>query len=282
MTVMVYLARPVDLDQLTDVQLGELSRTKKNLINRGALVYDPAAAFAVRSGVPPSKAIVEVNSYAVLQADALVAFWPEARTVGVPMEIQLALSAGKPVLVVSSVADESWSLAHLPTVRSVTPQDLSALIQQAQEQPKTGLEDVIKVKVQPGSMLPSRSYLGDCGFDLTVSEDIEIEPDSFVDVPCGVAIELPDGVWGLITGRSSTLRKHNLLVALGVIDTGYRGPLFAGVRNMDSENTFYARKGMRLAQLIPLPNNATYTRMEEVERLAGSDRGEAGFGSSGS
>lgn len=124
----------------------------------------------------------------------------------------------------------------------------------------------------------TRSHVGDAGLDLYCSEDVTIPPGQFEDIPVGVSVELPEGFWGLLTGRSSTLRKRGLMVAQGVIDQGYRGPLFAGVWNLTGEPV-KALRGERLAQLILLPLWAG--GVESVLFLSGSSRGSAGFGSSG-
>jgi dUTP pyrophosphatase len=107
-----------------------------------------------------------------------------------------------------------------------------------------------------------------------------IEPSTFVDVPLGVAIKVPEGTWGLLTARSSTLRKHGLMVAQGVIDCGYTGPLFAGVWNM-TDKPVKIEPGMRLVQYILMTNASLDVDAQEVEELPKTDRGASGFGSSG-
>lgn len=124
----------------------------------------------------------------------------------------------------------------------------------------------------------TRAHVGDAGLDLYCSEDVTILPGRFEDIPVGVSVELPGGFWGLLTGRSSTLRKRGLMVAQGVIDQGYRGPLFTGVWNLTAEPVRVSR-GERLAQLILVP--LWEGGVESVLFLSGSSRGSAGFGSSG-
>ena len=134
--------------------------------------------------------------------------------------------------------------------------------------------------IQPGGdqHLPTRAYTGDAGWDLYVSESVDILPGQFADVPCGVGVALPEDTWGMLTGRSSTLRNRGLLVHQGVIDQGYRGPLFAGVFNLGSD-VAVVEAGARIAQLIVVPMHVH--RVEYVDRLRPGERGSAGFGSSG-
>lgn len=132
--------------------------------------------------------------------------------------------------------------------------------------------------VESAEELLSRAYPGDAGFDLFCRGGHWIGPGESVDVPLGVRVQLPEGWWGLLTGRSSTLRRRGLLVAQGVIDQGYRGPLYAYVRNM-TEETVRVRDGERLAQLIPLP--LFPGTIELVEDLEDHARGSNGYGSSG-
>lgn len=130
------------------------------------------------------------------------------------------------------------------------------------------------------ALSPTKAYEDDAGFDLYCDDDLVIEPSTFVDVPLGVAIKVPEGTWGLLTARSSTLRKHGLMVAQGVIDCGYTGPLFAGVWNM-TDKPVHVTRGMRLVQYILINNASLNVQAREVAELPKTDRGASGFGSSG-
>lgn len=146
-----------------------------------------------------------------------------------------------------------------------------------------GEEPVLRVKPHSAADLdrtPSQAKPGDVGLDLYVSEARTIGPGDFVDVPCGVSVRLPDGYWALITGRSSTLRRRGLLVANGIIDTGYTGPLFAGVQNLGRQDV-HVDAGERLAQLILLPNVADRLVVQVTSELGDTPRGATGFGSTG-
>lgn len=128
--------------------------------------------------------------------------------------------------------------------------------------------------------MPMRAHPDDAGWDLFVSQATVIPPHGFQDVPSGVSLQLPNGYWGMLTGRSSTIRKRGLLVVQGIIDTGYTGELFSAVWNLTSEPVTLER-GERVAQLIILPNATARTLMVEAEALKSTSRGSAGFGSSG-
>lgn len=132
----------------------------------------------------------------------------------------------------------------------------------------------------PTATAPTKAYPDDAGFDLYCDADLVIQPSTFVDVPLGVAIKVPEGTWGLLTARSSTLRKHGLMVAQGIIDCGYTGPLFAGVWNMTNQPVEITR-GMRLVQYILIHNASLSVQAQQVAELPKTDRGASGFGSSG-
>ncbi|CAB4177868.1 Dut dUTPase [uncultured Caudovirales phage] len=132
----------------------------------------------------------------------------------------------------------------------------------------------------PTGLAPTKAYDDDAGFDLYCDAEVVIEPSTFVDIPLGVAIKVPEGTWGLLTARSSTLRKHGLMVAQGIIDCGYTGPLFAGVWNM-TDQPIRIEAGTRLVQYILMHNASLQVEAQEVVELPKTNRGAAGFGSSG-
>ena len=67
--------------------------------------------------------------------------------------------------------------------------------------------------------------------------------------------------------------------APGTIDSGYRGEITVIVVNHDRDNAVELRRGDRIAQLVI--QRVEHARFEVVERLPGSARGAAGYGSTG-
>lgn len=127
---------------------------------------------------------------------------------------------------------------------------------------------------------PTRAHDDDAGLDLYVHGEYTIEPGEMVDLDLGVAIKSPPGTWTLLTGRSSTMRNRGLLVAQGVIDPGYTGPLYATVHNLRREPVV-VHDGDRIAQLIVFANWTQSVVALEVTQLPETARGSKGFGSSG-
>ena len=102
----------------------------------------------------------------------------------------------------------------------------------------------------------------------------------FYEYGTGLAMEIPEGYVGLIFPRSSISKTdHYLRNSVGVVDSGYRGeikirmstPLLGGVEY---------KEGDRVAQLIIM--KLPWVNLQEVEELSDTDRGDGGFGSTGS
>lgn len=138
----------------------------------------------------------------------------------------------------------------------------------------------VDYRLEEGARRPFKRHSGDAGWDLSASRAVTIRPGETVDVHTDIYISMPPRLYARITGRSSSLRKHRLLVNEGIIDNGYRGELFVCVHNM-GEEPVEVRPGMRLAQV--LFHVIEDVRWSEVDELPGSPdgRGDAGFGSTG-
>lgn len=108
-----------------------------------------------------------------------------------------------------------------------------------------------------------------------------LEPGQRATVGTGVAIALPDGYAAFVVPRSGLASKHGITIvnSPGTVDAGYRGEIKVALLNTDSSMPYSVAVGDRIAQLIIMP--VTRARFIEVERLPGSDRGEGGFGSTG-
>lgn len=128
---------------------------------------------------------------------------------------------------------------------------------------------------------PTYAHPGDAGADLRSSEALVIGPGQRALVGTGVSIALPDGYVAFVVPRSGLAAKRGITVlnSPGTVDAGYRGELKVTLLNTDLEESFEVEVGDRIAQLIIMP--VMRAEFVPVNDLSASDRGEAGFGSTG-
>lgn len=136
------------------------------------------------------------------------------------------------------------------------------------------------VKLREGAHIPQKAHEDDAGFDLYASEDFLLKAHSFGCVPTAISMELPRGTEAQVRPRSGLAARHGITVlnAPGTIDAGYRGEVKVILIN-HGDNDFEITAGMRIAQLVI--SSVINTSFVEVSSLDRSDRGEGGFGSSG-
>lgn len=284
MTKVLYLAQPLD-------HLGaDLARDIADRVSHSAgvvgwLAYRPGGAWDNTALAEVGPEVELLNREALHLADAVIAVLPSGvKTVGVPREIEWAVQNNVPVLVVTD--SKSWALADVATVNPGERPVREAVLSWLDGIEKAEPSQTVRFHVGEGGTLPQRHHAGDAGFDLYASETVEVKPGGFLDVPTAVHAALPEGVYARITGRSSTWRTKGLIVVEGIIDTGYRGPLFAGVWNARSEYPVVIEEGERVAQLVLHDNISALVGVntidrESFDRLPGDGRGAAGFGSTG-
>lgn len=120
------------------------------------------------------------------------------------------------------------------------------------------------------------------GADLyaAINETITIAPHTTKKIPTGIAIELPRGTFGAIFARSGIATKRGLRPSncTGVIDADYRGDVIVALHN-DTDQIQTINPQERIAQLIILPH--FLIKMNQVEELSETVRGDTGFGDSG-
>lgn len=136
-------------------------------------------------------------------------------------------------------------------------------------------------KLDPAATLPRRAREGDAGLDLAANTDAKVRPGERALIPTGLAVAIPAGHAGLVLPRSGLASRQGLTLANapGLIDSGYRGEVTIAVVNLDPEETVEIHKGDRIAQLLLVP--FAHAEPAEVEKLSASERGGAGFGSTG-
>ena len=116
--------------------------------------------------------------------------------------------------------------------------------------------------------------------DLRAAEDVELKKGEYKLIPLGVAMQLPEGYEAHVLPRSSTFKKHKIILAnsIGIIDNDYCGdgdewhfPAYA------TEDTFI-KKNDRICQ-FRIVKNQPEIMFEVVDILGNDDRG--GLGSTG-
>lgn len=138
-------------------------------------------------------------------------------------------------------------------------------------------------KLHRNAVIPSYALDGDAGLDLTAITYTTDAKNNVIEYFTGLAVEIPEGYVGLIFPRSSVYKTDLILSnCVGVIDSNYRGEI--SFKFKMPPNTFFAslkryQDGNRVGQLIILPYPTI--EPEEATELSVTNRGEAGFGSTG-
>ncbi|MBN1807918.1 MAG: dUTP diphosphatase [Planctomycetes bacterium] len=133
-----------------------------------------------------------------------------------------------------------------------------------------------------GLELPEYKTAGSSGMDLhaAVEEEETIEPGGIALVPTGLKMAIPEGYEAQVRARSGLAIKHGICVlnGPGTVDSDYRGEVKVILANLGKEE-FAVKRGDRIAQMVIM--RVEKARIEEVDEVPETVRGEGGFGSSG-
>lgn len=148
----------------------------------------------------------------------------------------------------------------------------------------TSEENNMKIQIINHSSheLPRYATLLSAGMDLRahLTEPICLQPLQRCLVPTGLFIALPEGYEAQVRPRSGLALKKGITVlnSPGTIDADYRGEICVILINM-SDTPFLIEDGERIAQMVI----ARHEQAEwiEVECLDTTERGEGGFGHTG-
>lgn len=116
-----------------------------------------------------------------------------------------------------------------------------------------------------------------CGRDGPERDYVWVRPERTIVIPCGFAFEIPVGHEMQVRPRSG-LSRSGVYVALGTIDSDYRGEVAVVVTNLTGE-VMRINRGDRIAQGIIAP--VVRAEFDEVPELSETARGNGGFGSTG-
>ena len=140
----------------------------------------------------------------------------------------------------------------------------------------------VKIINRSGNPLPEYSTPLSAGVDLRSSSEefIYLRPGERALIPTGIYLEIPEGYEGQVRPRSGLAIKYGITVlnAPGTIDADYRGEVKVILANLGN-GIYTVAKGERIAQLVfAKVEKATFV---EVESLEETERGEGGFGHTG-
>ena len=131
--------------------------------------------------------------------------------------------------------------------------------------------------------LPHYATDGSAGLDMRacIDEPLTVDPGEAELIPTGLAIHIADrGLAAVLLPRSGLGHKHGLVLGnlTGLIDSDYQGQVFISCWNRSSKS-YDVQPGERIAQMVFVP--VEQVRFEIVEEFDDSDRGDGGFGHSG-
>ena len=111
---------------------------------------------------------------------------------------------------------------------------------------------------------------------------VSIAPGETAKLSVGIKTEIPTGYVGLVFARSGLATKQDLAPAnkVGVIDSDYRGEWFVPLHNHGTETRLISN-GERIAQVIFMPVPKVEFEKVTFDNLSDTERGEGGFGSTG-
>lgn len=141
----------------------------------------------------------------------------------------------------------------------------------------------VKIKfLKENAKMPTRGSENAGGWDLyaAIDEPIIIAPHTTEKIGTGISLALPNDTIGAIFARSGLATKKGLAPAnkVGVCDSDYRGEYIVALHNhSDEPQTIEPEE--RIAQLIILPFYPII--FDKVEELTETERGDGGFGSTG-
>lgn len=132
--------------------------------------------------------------------------------------------------------------------------------------------------------LPTYATSGSAGLDLSacLNEPLNLMPGGTSLIPTGIAIHIQNPQYAaVILPRSGLGHRYGLVLGnlVGLVDSDYQGELIISCWNRGA-SPFTINPGDRIAQMVLVP--VVQAEFEKVDAFEESDRGEGGFGHTGS
>lgn len=135
----------------------------------------------------------------------------------------------------------------------------------------------MNIQLDEQALMPVRAHNTDAGLDMLSPVDTVIPAHGAVIVDTGVHIELPPNTAGFLKSKSGLNVKYGI-TSEGVIDVGYTGSMAVKLYNHSGVD-YAVHRGDKISQLVVV--NIYTPELVLVEKLAETERGDGGFGSTG-
>lgn len=158
----------------------------------------------------------------------------------------------------------------------------------------------VKIILEEGVTMPAVATKGAAAVDLCAHIEqpvlIRAQAEAIL-IPTGIKLDMTatPGLCALVLPRSGLGHKQGLVLGngVGLIDNDYQGEIFVSAWNRNpvaqrngmgasvANAPIEIKPGMRLAQLMFLQAATSEVSFQKVTSFKASDRGEGGFGSTG-
>ena len=135
----------------------------------------------------------------------------------------------------------------------------------------------MNVILDDGAYMPEFAHKTDAGADLRSPVEAVVPAHGSVVIDTGVHVEIPEGYVGMLKSKSGLNVKHNL-IGEGVVDALYTGSIKVKLYNL-GDTDYQILRGDKIIQMVILP--CAYTEFTLVDYFKESERGNGGFGSTG-
>jgi dUTP pyrophosphatase len=127
-----------------------------------------------------------------------------------------------------------------------------------------------------GPGIAKKTYAGDVGFDIFSNIDLIItDKEKPYEIPTNIILTLPEGCYARLAEKSGLALK-NISLGAGVIDATYKGEVIVIIHGPVG---YEIKKNTKICQIIL--ERAIVCDSEEIDVVNSTERGSAGFGSTG-
>lgn len=135
----------------------------------------------------------------------------------------------------------------------------------------------MKVKLDKWANMPTKAHEADGGWDLYAVKGQVVKARDSAVFDTGVHMQIPVGYAGLMVSKSGLNFDHDI-VTTGLIDARYTGSIKVKMYNKGDKD-YTVMPGDKISQIMVVP--ILNEKLEPVDFLEETERGDGGFGSTG-